>query len=138
MSEVRFSEQQRVFRLYTEALAGRPLGLLPSDEAPSDLQLAGHDLPAWDGETVYLPRTVNELDSYRANFSVYKISILHQLGYDQLGTVRLSWDECRRRLGPLGNHLQPNEPPPAEERKGDLFRFFDSFADPALARRHLI
>lgn len=135
MSEVRFSEQQRVFRLYTEALAGRPLGLLPSDEAPTDLQLAGHDLPSWDGETVYLPRSVDELDSQRANFSVYKISILHQLGYDQLGTVRLNWDECERRLGPLGNQLQATETHAADERTSDLFRFYDSFQDPALARR---
>ena len=87
-----------MLRLYAEAIAGRPVDLRSTDEAPTGLQLSGHDLPIWDGETLYLPAAVDELASERSNFAAYKIAVLHQLAYEEAATLELEWRVCEKRF----------------------------------------
>lgn len=136
LSAICFEDHQRILRLYTEAIAGRPVALLASSEAPSALQLSGHDLPIWDGETLYLPRKIDDMPTAENNFAAYKVAILHQLGYDAIGTRTLEWRQCERRVSSLAPFLgeTPRRQPRQPLRQTAYARFFGSFPRPGLAR----
>lgn len=133
---VRFGEQQRVLRLYAEAIAGRPVDIRCTDEASTGLQLAGHDLPIWNGETLYLPASIEELGSERSNFSAYKIAVLHQLGYEKAATLDLEWKVCEERFdfSAVGRSSRRGSADAGSRPRTSFERLFAAFGRPQLAR----
>ncbi len=105
LGQVNFDDCKRVLQLYTEAVTGRRLGLEAcADELPP--------MPSTDGRSIYLPATIHRYPESADNFSLFKISLLHQLGYFEFGTFTYA---------PGGSAVP--------------FRaFFRSFANPVLAR----
>ena len=124
---VEFAAVEPVLRLYTHAILGRRMDLQTTDTPPQDVLRAGSDLPTSDGTSIYLPPRVDDFDTVAHNFGVYKVAILHQAGFYESGTFAFDLAECRRRLPPL---------PAAPDGTGlaSFQDFFDSFAEPGLAR----
>ena len=124
---VEFAAVEPVLRLYTHAILGRRMDLQTKDTPPQDVLRAGSDLPTSDGTSIYLPPRVDDFDTVAHNFGVYKVAILHQAGFYESGTFAFDLAECRRRLPPL---------PAVPDGTGlsSFQDFFDSFAEPGLAR----
>ncbi len=90
--QVNFSDCKRVLQLYAEAISGRKvrvvsLSELADDDAPAgDEEMCYRDLPMTDGSLIALPERISIFDDVSDNFSFYKITLLHQLGYFEFGT----------------------------------------------------
>jgi len=82
VGQVNFSDYQRLFHLYSEGITGRRFKI-EELEASSD---SYRELPTSDGEHIYLPVSLNEFDQVRQNFLLYKLALLHQLGFYESGT----------------------------------------------------
>ncbi|XOV88951.1 MAG: nitric oxide reductase activation protein NorD [Pseudomonadota bacterium] len=95
MGQVNLSEVKRILQLYCEAIAGRRLSIEELEETADNFR----DLPSTDGLSVHLPRQINRYPDARDNFCLYKISLLHQLGYYEFGTFNFvsggSWVSFR-------------------------------------------
>ena len=127
MTEVHLSDAQRVLALFTQGLCGRYLHLKPTDALTG--QFRPHGVTT-DGTAVYLPPAVSLFDNARHNFGVYKIAVLHQLGFYENGTFEFRMRDARTRI--------PNLPDLGEElseRVLDLEHFFNLWEVPSLARR---
>ena len=125
---VEFTAVEPVLRLYAHAVLGRRMDLQTADALPQDVSRGHADLPTSDGTAIYLPARVDDFDSAAHNFGVYKVAILHQAGFYEGGTFAFDLDECRRRLPAL-----PAAPDDGTELSS-FQGFFDSFAEPNLAR----
>jgi nitric oxide reductase activation protein len=121
-----FRENRRILELYAEAIAGRRVELRTTDDLPDLSAHIRRDLPTSSARCVFLPATVEDFATTRENFAVYKIAILHQLGFWECGTYSFALDESR---GPA--EVTSDD----DEGASDLARFFDSFERPALARQ---
>jgi hypothetical protein len=124
-----FRECQRVLQLYTEALAGERVELRSTDDLPQETTSLRQDVPTSTAHAIFLPETVDQPGPPERGFAVFKVGIVHQLGFKRCGTFDFDLAELRRR--------DDREPPSAEStsRGSDLARFFDSFDDSDLARR---
>jgi nitric oxide reductase NorD protein len=132
---VAFTDVTRVLQLYTEALLGRRLELRTTAALPTQLRPDRHDLPTTDGTAIFVPEQVDEFAEARENFAVYKVAILHQVGFYECETFTFSVQElqCRvpgvdRHLAALGGRLQ-------DQPLGAFERFFAWFPHAELARR---
>ena len=125
---VEFTAVEPVLRLYAHAVLGRRMDLQTADALPQDVSRGHAGLPTSDGAAIYLPPRVDDFDSAAHNFGVYKVAILHQAGFYEGGTFAFDLDECRRRLPAL-----PAAPDDGTELSS-FQGFFDSFAEPNLAR----
>ena len=85
--QVHFADCQRVLQLYAEAIVGRHLLV----DAHGDQTEHFRGLPTTDGMRVFLPETMGHYPSAEDNFALYKMSLLHQLGYYEFGTFRFSY-----------------------------------------------
>ena len=145
---VEFAAVEPVLRLYTHAILGRRMdlqaisprpgpqgGRRSAGTLPQSLPRTGSgdvlrgcaDLPASDGTSIYLPPRVDDFDTAAHNFGAYKVAILHQAGFYEAGTFAFELDECRRRLPALPGASNGTGP-------SSFQGFFDSFAEPDLAR----
>lgn len=121
-------EHRRVLQLFTEALAARRLELRSTEELPELTTALRPQLPSSSVSCVFLPPEVDAFSSRRLNFAVYKVAILHQLGFWECGTFDFDLAAWMRRRGSAD----------AEPRWGEathLGAFFASQPRPALARR---
>jgi hypothetical protein len=135
---VHLRDVQGILRLYASALAGRALGVRPLAELPAAFQ-SRRQFPTTDGETVYLPPSVERFPTPRENFQLYLVMTAHQAGYLEFGTFAFALDELTRRLGPEGilqgaAEASPGSSPPALAWRSDFARFFAGFPRPAVAR----
>ncbi|HVR30102.1 MAG TPA: hypothetical protein VMS86_11280 [Thermoanaerobaculia bacterium] len=133
-------ESRRVLELYAEAIAGRRVELRPTADLPDLSAHVRRDLPTSSARCIFLPAEVDEFSSDTENFALYKIAILHQLGFWECGTYAFALAEWRRRAGreapveridpgePAAGGSEPVEPP------FDLEAFFAAFPRPVLAR----
>ncbi|HMN84105.1 MAG TPA: hypothetical protein PKA20_29835, partial [Burkholderiaceae bacterium] len=132
-------DAQRVLALFAQGLAGRYLHLKSIDAL--DGLVAGRlvgpgagrlrpDSITTDGTSIYLPDQVAVFDTARANHGVYRIAVLHQLGFVEHGTFEFSFEEAQRRLPDLPTRASRSwlNPPPLE-------RFFNLWRSPTLMRR---
>lgn len=87
LGQVNFSECRRTLQLYSEAMVGRRLAIETRDEQVENFR----DLPATDGLSIYLPESISQYSDAEDNFSLYKISLLHQLGYYEFGTFEFAF-----------------------------------------------
>ena len=113
-----FRESRRVLELYAEAIAGRRVELRTTDDLPDLSAHIRRDLPTSSAQCVFLPATVEDFATPTDNFAVFKIAILHQLGFWECGTYSFTLDRSD-----------------SGEATSDLAAFFDSFERPALARQ---
>ena len=60
------------------------------------------DLPTSDGTALFVPAYVETFDTAPENFAVYKVAILHQLGFYDCGTFTFRLHEWQR----LSPHVQ--------------------------------
>ena len=141
---VAFADAQRVLSLYTEGFSGavmhngrrtapRRFELRDTEHMPPGLQRGEGDLPASDGATLFVPTYVDTFDTAAENFAVYKVAILHQLGFYDCGTFAFRFSEWRRGA-PHAHALLPR--PPIETPRASAFeQFFASFDQPDYARQ---
>jgi hypothetical protein len=124
---VHLADAQRVLALFTQGLGGRYLHLRTAKFAPGSFR---PESITTDGESVYLPPEIDGYGSARRNFAVYRMAVLHQLGYYAFGTFAFSLPRLRRRVPDL-----PAPRRPLPRIASDLDTFLASFASPALMRR---
>lgn len=82
VGQVNFTDCQQLFHLYSEGISGRRFKI----EELKDSQGSYRELPTSDGDHIYLPIFINEFDKVRENFLLYKLALLHQLGFYECGT----------------------------------------------------
>ena len=85
-----FRESRRILELYAEAIAGRHVELRTTDDLPDLSAHVRRDLPTSSARCVFLPATVEDFATARENFAIYKLAILHQLGFWDCGTYSFS------------------------------------------------
>ncbi len=125
--ELHLADAQRVLSLFAEGLSGHYMHLKPTDALTGNFRPDG---VTTDGTAVYLPPSVALFDSLRHNLGVYRIAVLHQLGFHENGTFEFSFDELRRRQPDL-----PMDEMRPYDRPLDLERFFSLWQAPTLMRR---
>ncbi len=138
---VAFGDVQRVLSLYTEGFsttmrsdtASRRFELRNTEQMPPGLQRGDHDLPTSDGTALFVPAYVDTFDTAPENFAVYKVAILHQLGFYDCGTFTFRLDAWQRRAP----HVQQLLPQPQSDsnRVSAFEQFFSSFDQPDYARQ---
>ncbi len=136
---VAFEDVQRVLQLYTEGFTtqtkaiSRRFELRNTEQMPSGLQRGDHDLPTSDGTALFVPAYVDTFDTAPENLAVYKVAILHQLGFYDCGTFTFQL-ETWRRLAPQVQPLLP-QPPDDPNAVSAFEQFFSSFDQPEYARQ---
>jgi hypothetical protein len=85
LGQVNLDECQRTLQLFCEAVSGRRLRVEAHRGEVTDYR----DLPGTDGLSVFLPDKINLHGSREDNYRVYKVSLLHQLGYFEFGTFNI-------------------------------------------------
>ena len=123
---VHLADAQRLLALFTQGLAGRYLHLKPTDALTGQFRPDG---ATTDGSAIYLPDMVADFDDERGNFGVYRVAVLHQLGFYEFGTFDFSIESAESLLSQM---------PPARKnedfRQVGLERLFNRFSVPSLAR----
>lgn len=144
-SHVAFADVQRVLSLYTEGFSTtmsngdghratpRRFELRNTEQMPPGLQRGDHDLPTSDGTALFVPGYVDTFDTAPENFAVYKVAILHQLGFYDCGTFTFQLDTWQRRA-PQVQSLLP-QPQRHSNRVSAFEQFFSSFDQPDYARQ---
>lgn len=89
--QVNLIDVKRLLQLFSEAVTGTRLAIEP---APLE---SGHfrDLPSTDGLTIRLPEVIRQYRDSASNFALYKVCLLHQLGYYEFGTFEFGVDGSR-------------------------------------------
>ena len=124
---VHLADAQRVLALFAQGLSGRYLHLKPTDALTGNFRPDGITM---DGTAVYLPNAVELFPSARHNLGVYKVAVLHQLGFFECGTFEFAFDRARVLLPNL-----PLDRTHPSDRALDLERFFALWEAPTLMRR---
>jgi hypothetical protein len=132
---VAFADVARVLHLYTEGLLGRRLALQTTALLPASLRAGGRELPSTDGRAIFVPEQVDDFATAQQNFAVYKVAILHQVGFYECGTFTFSLDEFRRRMPEAAQRLAALGGAPQTAFLTAFERFFAGFPQAALARR---
>jgi hypothetical protein len=129
---VTFAHIEPVLRLYTEALLGWRIALHTTAELPAGLHMAGRDLPTSDGTAIFVPEQVSDFATARENFAVYKVAILHQVGFYECGTFQFDLRTCAEHVPGVRPYLNTLDlqPGPAEA----FVHFFAAFPHPDLVR----
>lgn len=126
-ARVALPDAQRLLGLFTQGLSGRYLHLRSTDSLTGQFRPEG---ATTDGLAIYLPDSVRLFDQPAHNLGVYKISILHQLGFYENGTFSFSMVRARQLLPEL-----PPESDHTPEHPVELERFFNLWRRPAVVRR---
>jgi nitric oxide reductase NorD protein len=132
---VTFTEVDRVLRLYTEALAGQRLDLCTTAALPGMQRAGDSSLPTTNGRTIFVPEQVDTFATEGDNFAVYKVAILHQVGFYECGTYTFSMHELRRQISGIDQRLASLGGTPQQGAASAFEQFFALFAEPELARR---
>ncbi|HEY7495919.1 MAG TPA: hypothetical protein VIH59_33060, partial [Candidatus Tectomicrobia bacterium] len=132
---VAFTDVERVLHLYTEALLGRRVPLQTTVALPEPLRAGGRELPTTDGTAIFVPEQVDEFAEARQNFSVYKVAILHQVGFYECGTFTFALEELQRRVPESAWRLAAPGESPQTESLTAFDRFFACFPQAELARQ---
>lgn len=126
-SQVELADVQRLLSLFTQGLSGRYLHLKPTDALTGEFRPPG---PTTDGMAIYLPPSVSLFERADHNLGLYRVSVLHQLGYYENGTFSFSLETARNTLPGL-----PRESAATSGLPSELERFFGLWPNPGLMRR---
>ena len=136
------ADAQRVLALFTQGLAGRYLHLKQVKLAAGTFRPEAINT---DGTSVYLPPLIDAFATRRENFAMYRIAVLHQLGYFENGTFDFTLPQLRERLMSEGAHELPTHVPVGHipvrgvvRHIPDLERFVGLWAAPILMRKLLV
>jgi len=130
---VYLSDQQSLLSRFTQGLAGRYLHLKSTEVLTGSFRPEG---ATTDGLTIYLPESVNQFSVSHHNLGLYRVAILHQLGYYEFGTFEFVMDVAQERIDRLPDRSTGSIPArPFDDQPVDLELFFDRFANPSLARK---
>lgn len=132
---VAFADVERVLHLYTEGLLGRRMALKTTALLPAPLRAGGRELPTTDGMAIFVPEQVDDFAEAQQNFAVYKVAILHQVGFYECGTFAFSLAEFQRRMPEVVRRLAALEGTPQTALLAAFERFFACFPQAELARR---
>jgi hypothetical protein len=78
-SGVSLEEIQTVLRIYIEALTGKEIEVAPLSAIPQESRIG-------DGQTIYLPATIDEFENDAMDFRLYKVLAAHGAGQIEFGT----------------------------------------------------
>lgn len=127
LGQVNFADCKRLLQLYTEAIVGRRLAIEEQREGGLDFR----DMPSTDGLAVYLPAAISRYPATEDNFALYRICLLHQLGYFEFGTFEFMRGES---WAAFKDHFNTFDNPGLA---ATLFQILeDARVDWALARRY--
>lgn len=126
LAAVTLVDAQRLLTLFTQGLSGRYLHLRSTEALTGQFRPQG---ATTDGTAIYLPAEVALFATTAHNIGLYKIAVLHQLGFYEGGTFGFSMRRARIRLPDL-----PAEQAGAAEHPSELERFFNLWRRPALTR----
>ncbi len=129
---VYLSDQQGLLSRFTQGLAGRYLHLKSTERLTGKFRPDG---ATTDGLAIYLPESVNEFDVERHNLGIYRVAILHQLGYYEFGTFEFSMQEASERIPRLPDKPAINTWRRSDDVPVDLESFFERFEHPSLAKK---
>ncbi len=147
VTAVELDEVKRLVSLFTEGVSGRALNINAFD--PTQPVGDGHRAPviSSDGQSIFLPSMLNIYKTQRENFGAYRISVLHQVGYDEFGTFRFHLGRAAKQIPAVKQQLQEQKdriergdqpsPPPAiatQPGKLDIEQFFTLWPDANLTR----
>ncbi len=121
-------EAQRLLTLFAQGISGRYFHLEPLAELAGTFRSA---TPFGDGETLFLPDTVEEFAEPRHNLGFYKVTVMHQLGFFELETFAVQLEEAQRRVPALAGRQAERR----RARPGELEMFFACFEEEGLVRR---
>lgn len=82
--QANFDEQQRLFHLYSEGITGRKFkieAVVSEAEGYRDFSVA-----KTDGKHIFLPDQISVFPTIEENKTLYKLALLHQLGFFESGT----------------------------------------------------
>lgn len=127
------ADAQRVLALFVQGLAGHYLHLKPVGALEGDFRPRG---VTTDGAAIYLPESVEIFATRRHNLGVYRIAVLHQLGFFENDTFGFSLDAARALIDGLPAEPRP-ERPTSNVPASELERFFGLWSAPELMR-HLL
>jgi hypothetical protein len=91
--QVNFDQQQRLFHLYSEGITGRKFQIEPvASEAEG---YRNFSVARTDGKHIYLPDQISVFPTVGENRSLYKLTLLHQLGFFESGTFQYTRGDSR-------------------------------------------
>jgi nitric oxide reductase activation protein len=132
---VTFADVERLLQLYTEAMLGRRIVLRTLPALPSQPQPLGHGLPTTDGAAIFVPEQVDDFAEARENLAVYKVAILHQVGFYECETFAFSVEAWLRRLPGTAQRLATLGGQAQDSSSVAFGRFFGLFPQAELARQ---
>jgi nitric oxide reductase activation protein len=146
-SAVELEQIKRLISLFTEGVSGRALNINAFE--PNQPVGDAHRAPviSSDGQSIFLPSFFDTHASAQENFGAYRISVLHQVGYDEFGTFRFNLKRASLHIPEIGQKLkeqqaridsgdQPSPPPiktPAAKQL-DIEQFFTLWPNANLTR----
>jgi nitric oxide reductase NorD protein len=128
---VELTDSQRLLSLFAQGMGGRFLHLRPVEKLKGQFRFEPLVGPTSDGIALYLPEQVDAFELQRHNLGVYKIAILHQLGFFEFGTFEFSLAAARERI--RGFAQMNLERQLTDDVDFDVF--FAAFPAPQIARR---
>ena len=133
-SGVTLAEVRDVLRMYCQALMGRTLTLLTTEELQE--QPGGwvaDDTLDWEGPAIFAPSLIQDFPSKQTNFEAYKVVATHQAGHLAFGTYDFSFEGEGVVFRPLRHRMTPPSEP-GQPYTAEFDRFFNLFSDRRLAR----
>jgi nitric oxide reductase NorD protein len=115
LGQVRFSEEQRMLQLYSEALVGTRLKIVANDLVEQEYR----SLPSSDGQSVFLPEIVGRYEDKNDNFRWMKVALCHQLGCYEFGTFDFKYKNSHV---PFGDYFRTFYEP---RLAADLFKILE-------------
>lgn len=123
---------REVLRLYSQALMGRSISVLPVEAPKGDPHgWVRGEASDWEQAAIFAPSFFNEFSTKDANFEALKVLVTHQAGHLAFGTYEFDFDAEGSVFRPLRHRLTASG---GEDTKSAYRRFFDLFADNQLAQ----
>ncbi|MDI6858195.1 MAG: hypothetical protein QME71_07790 [Dehalococcoidia bacterium] len=134
---VDLSRVSDILRLYCKALTGANVCIHPSSSlAEKGIGWVASELPSTEGTAVYLPPTIEEFESKKENFAVYKVYATHQAGHLEFGSFLFNFKRRGNIFSSRRRRLKSGRPTKRSKDTApltDMERFFDLFPDRRLA-----
>lgn len=95
-SGVSLEEIQTVLRIYIEALTGKEIEVAPLSAIPQESRIG-------DGQTIYLPATIDEFENDAMDFRLYKVLAAHGAGQIEFGTFETNTNGLKAAYAELSD-----------------------------------